>query len=256
MAILQDGLPGDFFTGPLPGIRPLTGPWLPVDGAFAAQMDLRDRLIRTRRSEVIAAMPGADAAAQELLREVAADVAAQPGTGRSPGGLRRADGAEIPLDGADPMAAAGRLTQSDLCLLDKAPGAAQHVLIAAVLCFPASWTLSEKIGRPLSAIHGPVASYDADVARRVQRLFDGVRVGRPLVRHNRLAYADPALHQPRSEKAPKEEPLDARYVRSERQVVRRLPETGAVVFSIHTTVIPAGVRTWTAPTAPGAEPTA
>jgi hypothetical protein len=37
-------------------------------------------------------------------------------------------------------------------------------LTAAILCFPASWTLAEKLGRPLGAIHGPVAGYDPGMA--------------------------------------------------------------------------------------------
>jgi hypothetical protein len=50
----------------------------------------------------------------------------------------------------------------------------EHVLTAAVLCFPASWHLADKIGRPLTTIHVPVKVYDETLARRVQRLFDGV----------------------------------------------------------------------------------
>jgi hypothetical protein len=66
----------------------------------------------------------------------------------------------------------------------------------------------------------------------VQRLFDAVRPGAPLWRANVLAYADPALHHPHPKR-----PGPAAYVRSERQAIARLPETGAVVFSIHTSLV-------------------
>jgi len=72
----------------------------------------------------------------------------------------------------------------------------------------------------------------------VQRLFDGVRAGRPMWRANLLRYDAPDLHQPRTEDDPR--PAggpDAKYARSERQSVLRLPETGAVVFAIHTSVV-------------------
>ena len=113
-----------------------------------------------------------------------------------------------------------------------------HVLTGAILCFPASWTLAEKLGRGLPGIHGPVAGYAGDLAVRVQRLFDAIRPEAPLWRANALTYADPALHQPRREgqTKPRTRGPDG-YVRSERQCLLRLPVSRAVVFSIHTYVV-------------------
>jgi hypothetical protein len=102
--------------------------------------------------------------------------------------------------------------------------------------------LAEKFLRPLLRIHAPVAPYDDDVARRVQRLFGGVRVGRPLWRANLVRHRDPALFQPVGETAKdRKEVGDEPYLRSERQCILRLPRTGAVVFSIHTTLVRADV---------------
>jgi len=105
-----------------------------------------------------------------------------------------------------------------------------------VLCFPASWTLSEKFMQPLIGIHDTVDDYDEGIARRVQRLFDGVQVGRPLWRFNALWYADASLHQPHSvdDRRKQVDDATAPYFRSERQCIIRLPKTRAVVFSIHT----------------------
>ena len=112
-----------------------------------------------------------------------------------------------------------------------------HVLTAAILCFPASWTLAEKIGKPLAAIHSPVHAYDKKIARRTQRLFDGVRAGRPIWRANLLRYGDPALFQPRSEADPRDQDSDdATFERSEKQVIWRLARADTVVFTIHTSV--------------------
>jgi len=111
-------------------------------------------------------------------------------------------------------------------------------MTGAVLCFPASWRLSEKMDRPLTGIHAPVSAYDGNVARRVQRLFDAVRPGRPLMRSNCLPYSDATLFQPRGENARRRQPgLAAKYVRFERQCLVRLAATDAVAFSIHTTVV-------------------
>jgi hypothetical protein len=132
---------------------------------------------------------------------------------------------------------AALLVQEDLCILQKSGD--EHVLTAAALCFPASWRLSEKYMRPLIGIHEPVDSYDDNIARRVQRMFDGIRPHRPLWRFNALWYDDPGLFQPRSALAPRDvtDAHTARFLRSERQSLSRLPETDAVVFSIHTFVL-------------------
>lgn len=232
--ILQTHLPYDIHSPrPLPGIAPLQmEDWLHRDEAFAGQMARRAALLAERPGAVLALDEGARPAALELLDLVQG--LAYPGSGNR---VTRPDGVTVSIDRADPLRSLGQLVQEDFCILEKRGD--EHVLTGAVLCFPASWTLAEKFMHPLIAIHEPVGSYDAGVARRVQRLFDGVQVGRPLWRFNALWYADAELHQPRSihDRRSAPVPADAGYLRSERQCILRLPETRAVVFSIHTYVL-------------------
>jgi len=237
-AILQHQIPYDPFAAPrLPGISPLDPrAWLHVDDALAAQMAERARLLDERRDEVLRLDPAARPAARELLDMILEHLSAAPGYGVEKESVLRPDGRRVRLDRDDPLGTAGLLVQEDLCLMEKR--GAEHVLTGAALCFPASWRLDEKFLRPLLGIHRPVAEYDADLARRVQRLFDGVRPGRPLWRFNALWYEDPALCQPKSEADRRAHVRgDAPFLRSERQSVLRLPETGAAVFSIHTYVL-------------------
>jgi hypothetical protein len=235
--VLQAALPVAPWADPalarMPGMRPVDGSWVVVDDAYAGQMAERARLLREARAEVLAARPGSEAAQAEALEAVLDGLPA--GFGRAGGTMRRPDGAAVALDGP-PLEVAARLIQEDLLIL--ARGAAEHVLVAGLLCFQASWRLSEKLGRPLSAIHAPVAAYDAGLAARVQRMFDRLPPGRALWRANALGYADPALHQPRGEAAPRQAPGAPGYLRSERQTVLKLPRTGAVLFAVHTTVVP------------------
>ncbi|MFP4274992.1 MAG: heme-dependent oxidative N-demethylase family protein [Paracoccaceae bacterium] len=238
-AILQTALPFDPFAAPrLPGIAPLDpADWLHVDEAFAAQMAARARLLAARRDAVLRLDPAARPVAEELLDMVLDHLAAAPDYTVTQDEVLRPDGVRVRLDRDDPLGTAGLLVQEDLCLMEKRGD--EHVLTGAVLCFPASWRLDEKFMRPLLGIHRPVAEYDADLARRVQRLFDGVRPGRPLWRFNALWYEDPSLHQPKSEADRRAHVRgEAPYLRSERQCVVRLPRTGAAVFSIHTYVLP------------------
>ena len=235
--ILQTRLPYDVAAKrPLPGIAPLDmADWLLVDEAFAAQMGERARLLRERRGDVLAVAEGAGPAMAELLQYVL-DWLERNGEGYviSAKEVRRPDGVTVPLDRDDPLGTLGHLVQEDFCLLERR--GEEHVLTAAVLCFPASWRLADKIGRPLTAIHVPVPSYDDGIARRVQRLFDGVQPDRPLWRFNVLAYAEATLHQPRRRVQPGEA-VRLPYLRSERQCVLRLPMTRACVFSIHSYII-------------------
>ena len=243
--ILQRGLPYDASAPrPLPGVQPLDpAAWLCVDEAYGAQMAERDRLLAARPGDVLALDAGAAPAAAELLEMVLHQLAARDDFTVAGDRVRRPDGAWVTVDRDAPLRTLGRLVQEDFCLMERRPGSDEHLLTGAVLCFPASWRLSEKFMRPMLAIHAPVDVYDADLARRVQRLLDGIRPGRPLWRFNALGYDDPALHQPRG--APVADPARrardaAPFLRSERQCLVRQPRSGAVAFSIHTYVVARG----------------
>lgn len=220
----------------LPAMQPVPeGALLTVDAGYSAQLAEKARLIAAGRDRVIAVTPGAGAAVAELLEFVLDEVSRRPDFAVRGGAVRRPDGVTVTPDRDDPFLTLSRLVQEDFCILEKK--GAEHVLTAALLCFPAAWTLAEKIGQPLLRIHLPVPVYDADIARRVQRMFDGVQAGRALWRANLLRYDLPDLYQPHSEASPRAVGRpDSPYERSERQSLFRLPDSGAVVFAIHTTV--------------------
>ncbi|MCC5956414.1 MAG: DUF3445 domain-containing protein [Natronohydrobacter sp.] len=236
MEILNASLPYAPWVNPaqrrLPGVMPLPrAEWLFVDDAYAAQMCARAQLLATRPADVLDMLPEAEDAAAELLGEVLRDL---PFHGFTVTGAQvmRPDGVEVTLDPARPLWTLGHLVQADFCILQKQ--GAEHVLTGAVLCFPSSWTLREKLGKPMMRIHVPVASYDAGMGARVQRMFDLMRPEQPMWRVNLLRYTNPALYQPRAEFAPKDKSGAGDYIRSERQTLLKLPRTGAVVFGIHT----------------------
>ncbi|MEM9580184.1 MAG: DUF3445 domain-containing protein [Pseudomonadota bacterium] len=238
--ILQRQLPDDM-TGahPLPGVAPLDmRRWLAVDDAYAAQMRRRQELLRTHRAEVVAQLSDADAAVHEALALVVGTLSQQAGFDVTDHTVICPDGRRVArrLPALEQICL---IAQDDICILQKPLDAPEHLLSAAALCFPAGWKLSEKLGQPLRAIHDPVDDYTPDLARRVQRLFDGVRAGRPLWRFNRLWYSDPELFQPyKTDDLSEDEDAQRRaFCRSERQSIVRLPETGAVIFSIRTYVV-------------------
>ena len=241
MAVLQTVLPYTPWADPvmrkMPGMQPVApGEWLQVDEAYAGQLAQKARLLSERRGDVLMLDPGARGAAQELLARVLAELENKPGFAVEEKAVRRPDGESIARERAEPLKLLSRLVQEDFCILQKR--GKEHVLTGALLCFPASWTLAEKFMQPLVAIHMPVGSYDTDMAQRVQRMFDMIRPEQPLWRANALFYDDPALYQPRQSGEERHNSMaQSPYIRSERQTILRLPETGALIFSIHTYVI-------------------
>lgn len=230
--ILQNALPDAQAGDPrLPGTQPCDADgWLCVDDAYAAQLVLRTQLIGTRPDAVLYEPESTRDTGREVLDE-ALKILPDLGFEVSQDTVVCPDGRCVQIDRDAPLHTLGHLVQEDICILQKQGD--EHVLTSAVLCFPANWRLAEKINCPLTTIHDPVDEYDANISRRVQRLFDGVRTGKPLWRFNKLSYADADLHQPYKRAVTDEMP----FVRSERQCILRLPQTNAVVFTIHTYVV-------------------
>lgn len=239
-AICQKSLPFAPWMTPasrrMPGVAPVDmADWLQVDDAYAAQMARRIDLLATQRDRVFAMQGSAQDPACELLDTVLERL---PGLGfLGPDAVSRdtvttPDGRKVKIDRDAPMQTLCHLVQEDFCILQQQ--GAQHMLTGALLCFPASWSLHEKMGQPLLGIHAPVDSYDDTMNRRVERLFAAARAGQPMMRANALIYADPELFHPHRHSDTAREVQRGGYIRSERQSILRLPRTGAVVFSIHT----------------------
>ena len=236
--ILQKQIPYDTTYPNLPGTRPISpDEWIICDDAFSQQMALRDKLIETKKDKVLAISDEAQEAAVELLKMTLDFCVSKLGYKKNVNKIIRPDKVSVEIDLNEPMTFLGRLVQNDFCILQKKDN--EHVLTAAALCFPASWSLEEKFLKPLIDIHIPVKAYDGNIAKRVQRLFDGLQINRPVWRFNALYYEDPNLFQPRSVNQPRRKPAanKVKYFRSEKQTIIKLPKTRAIIFGIHTFVV-------------------
>ena len=222
--------------------------WFDIDALYPAEMAERDRLLRTHHPEVFAALPVSDAARQETLAAVADNL-----TRHHPAWFHCADGVlrnlltgedwDLAAPSCDPLELAGRLVQEDLCLLQIADG--EPVFTAGVLCFPSRWRMDEKIGRPLAAVHGPVPLYGERLARPVDRFLRHVKPGHIAMRLNWSILDDPALFQREGKwRLSGDASITAAnagaslFLRVERQTLRLLPATGAILFGIRVHVYP------------------
>jgi hypothetical protein len=225
------------------GVRPLDlANWLIVDEAYDAEMAQKGRLLAERPDEVFAARPSAGPPSHEVLELVTAWLAEHhPEVGdRIP--TDAGGGAEVGDPRAvHPLDRAGRLVQEDLCLMLAGGGA--YRLEAASLCFPSHWRLVDKLGRSLATIHGPVPHYADELEAKVDRFFDRLRVDRPVWRRNLSIHNHDDLFAPDPHESPESftgGPGDVTgiWLRSERQTLRRLPRTDAVLFTIKTQQCP------------------
>ena len=216
-----------------PGLSPLDmREWTVRLPDFDAQMAYRRRLLAEQPDAVLGALHEGEEPALELLEMLLAHVGAR----RPPTHAERFCA----------LTAVGRLVAEDFCLLVPDPASGEYRLVAAVLCFPSRWLLSEKLGRPLTPIHDPVPGYADELARRVNRVFEALRPDRPLVRVNWTVQPTAELFLPQSETVKSAGPAPAAplatsgpfYLRTERQTLVRLPRTGAVAFGIKTSVTP------------------
>lgn len=207
--------------------------WLEWDSRAPVQIAERQRLLAEKRSAVLADTPGSEPGCMEL-RDVLADWL----TRHRPGWQRPS----LPVD-AHPLGEIAPWAMEDFCLMR--PGPEGPVLIAAILCFPSRWRLSEKIGRPMQAIHQFVPGYAEALGRPVDRFIGALREGRLATRHNWSVHEDPALYQPTGHGLTDHDPSitpenagETLFLRVERQSFRLLPESRVIVFGIGTHVTP------------------
>lgn len=222
--------------------------WIDVDQNRAAELREKERLLASQHDAVFGDLPGSEAAQREVLMLLLDNLErCQSGlisfdegtvrvaeTGKS---YRLSDFADHALD------LAGRLVQEDLCLMT--PGEEGYVLHAASLCFPARWVLGEKLGRPMMGIHEDVSGYAEKLGKPVDRFFTHLKADKPVVRLNWSVIDDPDLFQTsgkfRNEDQTEitvENAGERLWLRVERQTLRRLPQSGDILFTIRTFVDP------------------
>ena len=228
------------------GLKPLApADWIDVDERLPAYLDEKDRLWRERPDDVFAAEPETFDAQRELLTMLVEHLPARfPAIYRRDGdAMHIAPDRMVALADAPPLLTAARLVQDDLVLMRR--GKTGWRLAAASLCFPSSWSLSEKFGRPIHEVHGPVPGFGGGTrnAELIARMFDNMRAETPMIRWNWSLYGDDRLFHPDTS-GPGERRFGdtARaehvHLRSERQTLRRLPNSGDIVFTIKIAVDP------------------
>mgnify|MGYP001083431876 CR=1 FL=1 len=223
------------------GLKPLDLiRWIEVDEHYPAHLAEKRRLYAAIPDKVFVAEADTQAAQQEVL-DLLADH------------LRR-HFPELPATAlpeqsignfaSQPLYAASLLVQEDLILMRK--GENGWRLAAGSLCFPSSWSLVEKFGKPLQEIHVPVPGFGPGSRPDllIARMFDALPEKQPVERYNWSIQAGDALYQPlsnderddraasRPSKFPDGNVAAHAFIRVERQTLRKLPVSQDILFTI------------------------
>ncbi|MFL5297507.1 MAG: heme-dependent oxidative N-demethylase subunit alpha family protein [Phenylobacterium sp.] len=198
--------------------------WL--EGGEADPAARKDPLYAEARGLVWAETPGSGPAQAEALALVEAAL----GPGQRP--------ADLPA-----LYAAARRTPDDLCLMEKREG--QWRLTALSLSAGSFFTAGDAIGKSLRELHRPVTGFQERFLARVERIFEGLRPRLVLERRNWTLLNSDALHTPDPgpirARIGEIDPAQAAHhlnLRVERQTLRRLPVTGAALFTIRVRLTP------------------
>lgn len=188
--------------------------WLQADPDLAARAAAFDA-----DSESVQILPEAEAPARELAALLGVS-----------GGLEQA----------------ARSVWEDLCVLTRREDEEVYRLVGAAVAFPTDWRPADKLGQPLVALHKPIHGYEEQLASGVDHFMAKLQPGKAFGRCNWFVAPTDAL---RWVAEPPERAFahvtadnagESLFVRSERQTLRKLPENGAVVFTIGVYVAPLG----------------
>jgi hypothetical protein len=218
--------------------------WIEQDALLGEQLALKETILAQERAAAFGALGGSEGGQGEVLRLLSAHLPAHfPQTYRRDGEtMWIAPGDRlVALSGEPALLSAARLVQEDLLLMRRDAGGWR--LVAGALCFPSTWVLTEKLGRDMDAIHAPAPGFAGWMADMVARIFDNLKPDQLVERFNWSIYGDAQLRYAQSKQDPLQRfpparPVTHAHVRVERQTLRRLPESGDILFTVRVHVDP------------------
>lgn len=227
--------------------------WIELDNHFPKYHADKAARIAERGEKCVTTHPDAYPAALELLQELTDYLPA-----RYPSMYKRTavgldniwsgesfNIVERPLK-EDPMAICARLVQDDLAIMIEQPDG-QYRLMGGAILLAGFWRLSDKYGMTLSDIHtsGDVPHFKEKLEGSMMKFFQRLKPETFYSRNNYFLQVDDQLpwsHSIGNEDDPvvswgtaeKDKAIENHFFRSERQTLRRLPKSRAIVFTVRT----------------------
>lgn len=226
--------------------------WIQYEDDFSERIAEKKNLIREQRNRVIQYVEGSLAAQNELLQNILAYLAAYRSelfTVDDSKVISHADKREYKFSQYDqmPLELISYLVADDFCLLEKYND--DYRLIAASVCNPTYWELTEKIGHPLQQVHAPIAGLEEKIGKMIRHFLANLKVDDYYQRANWFLTTNPQLPLFKDSYQPGDEVEDLNinnieeklFLRSERQSFRKLKDTGNIAFGIKIYVTPLSI---------------
>ncbi|KAH7350773.1 hypothetical protein BKA65DRAFT_582791 [Rhexocercosporidium sp. MPI-PUGE-AT-0058] len=225
--------------------------WLVIDNLYRDEQRMKAHLLETNFEGVLQCLPAAEEACKEALNCIVKFLVRRYPSHfwllvDKPGYVHNAITSKTfryiePYD-HPPLAIAAQLAMEDINVLmpGKGENSKEYYLQASFSMAPAGWYIQQRIGWPLWMVHGPVPLWDLKLRKAMEKFFLGLKVSNPVQRNNWFIQVNDTMFQQEPfadsiEQPPRIEDIHIRY---ERQTLRRLPRTGAVMFLVRTYLVP------------------
>ncbi|KFY31478.1 hypothetical protein V493_01075 [Pseudogymnoascus sp. VKM F-4281 (FW-2241)] len=154
-----------------------------------------------------------------------------------------------PESSTEALAHIGSNLDEDFLILLPSDDGDSYTLKAFSTCFPSGWDASKKLGLKLRDIHGPVPKYMNILNKSMDRYFGALEVGKfkrrlnwSVMTNNELFTPFEITHFHNGKHTNADHPagveIENTYQRTEMQSLFRLPQSGAIVFTIKTYMYP------------------
>lgn len=226
--------------------------WIQYEEDFADRIKEKEKLIEENGKQVLDAMPGCLLSQQEFLKLVLGNIQQHHAdkfvvSDNEVASKNNNKNYIIGNYENNPLELVSYLVADDYCLLEE--DGKDYKLVAASVCAPTWWTLADKMGKPLTNIHAPIAGLEEKIGRMVRHFLQNLKVEDCYQRSNWFLFARPD-HCVFPHSFDMYEDMinvnldnieDQLYLRSERQTFRRLENTKAIAFGIKVYVEPISI---------------
>lgn len=213
-------------------------PIIDVTDQYQAEIELKARLLENYRDRCWATLPNTEEAQLEAVQFLEARCDEDHP-------LASIDSSDLNHgfegDSEPPLLAISRMLQEDLVIL-RHDVEAGFPVVAGSVCFPSGWSIADKLGQSQGCVHAAVPGFEKQLLAPSLKLFQRLKTGRSVARHNWGVRALPQLAQfpsdsgeirAASRSVSPQTAADCMF-RVEFQTLSRLPKTQAILFTIHT----------------------
>lgn len=217
--------------------------WLELESTYRERISQRRQIYALHGKRVIDELPGSEAASKELMEMVIQYLCL-----RYPQQFEYDEwtstfrnhilNSTVNISTVHPLVFLLENVPEDFLITQEDPDTGLYTLRAAVSTSAVGWNISQKIGKPLHEIHGPVPDYKEKMAFSMDRYFSKMPCNKPIQRGSwGLEIGEPLYLQTdefdwshRQHQNPNL-PLSDIYMRVDWQTLRRLPKSRAIVFN-------------------------